>query len=407
MSRFALAVEPRRWQRLALQAWSEAGHRGIVQVVTGGGKTVFAELCVSELASAYLDLCIVIVVPTLALLDQWYVCLREELGLSDEEIATWSGRGRPTTVAFANLMVVNTARTTAERLQELRPGPKFLVVDECHRVGSPENARALRGNYIATLGMSATPEREYDEGFASFVQPALGPIVYRYDLNDAGRDGILSEFELVNVEVALLPDEEARYSKLSRRIGMLASRTRGDAAQLRLEHLLRQRARVSALATMRIPVAVSLLERHRGARSMIFHEDIAAAERIKQILKERGHSVTIYHSKLSSSVRQDNLRLYRKGVFDVLVSCRALDEGINIPETQVAVIASASASLRQRVQRLGRVLRSAPGKSHATIYSIYATKAESERLHKEAVNLTAAASVSWMAARGDGRSVDA
>ena len=102
---------------------------------------------------------------------------------------------------------------------------------------------------------------------------------------------------------------------------------------------------------------------------------------------KRGHSATIYHSQVGPSVRRDNLRLFRQGVFDVLVDCRALDEGINIPETQVAIIAAATASERQRIQRLGRVLRPAPGKDAALIYTLYAIEAEASRLANEARDL--------------------
>lgn len=394
-----LGVEPRRWQRAALSAWRDAGYRGIVEVVTGGGKTVFAELCIAEMAAQHENLRVVVIVPTLALVDQWYICLREELNLPEEAIATWSGRSRPRNgIPLVNLMVVNTARSAAPYVAEHHSGPAMLIVDECHRAGSPRNAEALRGVYVATLGMSATPEREYDSGFESWMVPAIGKIAYRYDLNEAGEDGILSPFDLVNVEIDLLADEANQYRRLTTQLARLRTQTQDEESVACLEQLLRRRSRIAALATARIPVTVSIIERHRGVRSMIFHEDIAAAERIRTVLYERGHSVTIYHSRLSTSVRRDNLRLYRKGVFDVLVSCRALDEGINIPETQVAVVASGSASLRQRVQRLGRVLRPAPGKDAALVYTLFATPPEAGRLRVEENRLVTARSVTWMKA---------
>ena len=71
-----------------------------------------------------------------------------------------------------------------------------------------------------------------------------------------------------------------------------------------------------------------------------------------------------------------------------MVTCRALDEGINVPETDVAIVASSTGSVRQRIQRLGRVLRPAPGKQRARIYTIYVSKPEEERLIKEAGKLT-------------------
>jgi superfamily II DNA or RNA helicase len=270
-------------------------------------------------------------------------------------------------------------------------------VDECHRAGSPTNALALRGQYAATLGLSATPERDYDDGFEQQIGPALGSVVFSYDMNQARQDGVIAPFSLVNVRVPMLADEQGEYMKLSRRIVLAAKRRDGDptSGSEGLKRLLQQRARVASRASYRIPVAVRLVEEHRGARCLVFHEEIEPAEAILRLLKERRHAATIYHSQLSPAVRQDNLRLFRRGVFDVLVSCRALDEGMNVPEACIAVVASATASTRQRVQRLGRVLRPASGKRGAIIYTIYASDVEERRLRAESERLTTAESIAW------------
>ena len=114
----------------------------------------------------------VVVVPTLALLDQWYVSLREDLRVPDDEIALFSGEGRSEDFRFVNLMVINTARTYASKVSE--DYETMLIVDECHRAASQANALALKGNHRATLGLSATPEREYDDLFNAVLVPALG-----------------------------------------------------------------------------------------------------------------------------------------------------------------------------------------------------------------------------------------
>jgi superfamily II DNA or RNA helicase len=158
---------------------------------------------------------------------------------------------------------------------------------------------------------------------------------------------------------------------------------------------LQKRAGVSAQARMRIPVAVKIVEEHRGVRTIIFHERVSAAATLYKILKERNHSVTIYHSQIAPDWRRDNLRLFRQGMFDVLVSCRALDEGMNVPETAVAIIASSTASHRQRIQRLGRVLRPSRGKDKAVIYTLFATEQEKKRLNAEESRLEGVASVLW------------
>src|SRR5690606_36301 len=150
----------------------------------------------------------------------------------------------------------------------------------------------------------------------------------------------------------------------------------GKIGQDHIRRLLIKRSSIANSATMRTPVAAALVERHRGKRTLGFHERIADAARLSSLLSARNHNVTTYHSQLSPELRRDNLRLCRRGVFDVLVTCKALDEGADIPEVEVGIIASATASSRQRIQRLGRVLRRQPKKELATIYTIYVTDAE-------------------------------
>jgi superfamily II DNA or RNA helicase len=167
----------------------------------------------------------------------------------------------------------------------------------------------------------------------------------------------------------------------------------------KLKRILLARASVSSAAAMRLPVAAKLVEQNRGRRTIVFHERVSIANQLLAVLNKRKHCATIYHSKIGPTLRRDNLRLYRRGVFDVLVTCRALDEGMNAPETTVAVIASSTSSARQRIQRLGRVLRPAPGKQCATIYTIYATEVEERRLLEEERGLDGVASVSWLTSK--------
>jgi superfamily II DNA or RNA helicase len=223
--------------------------------------------------------------------------------------------------------------------------------------------------------------------------------MFTYGYDEARRDEVITEFVLVNVGVELSADEQAEYDKLSKQVGMAVRRYQnGDDDGTRLKIILRKRAAVSANAAVRIPVAIALADRHRGTRTVIFHESIAAAESIQRVLAARNHNATLYHSKIPPAVRRDNLRLFRRGAFSVLVSCRALDEGVNVPETEIGIIASSTASTRQRVQRLGRVLRPAARKASATVYTLYATDIEERRLQQEADNLEAAKEVRWQRA---------
>jgi superfamily II DNA or RNA helicase len=389
-----LAIEPRAWQDEALVRWQDS-RRGVAAVVTGGGKTIFAYLCMLSAAAVEPHLRFVIVVPTVALLDQWQVGLTDDLYVRSDEIALFGGGHRAPRPAAINLMVINTARIVAPRIAaEL---PVMLVVDECHRIASPTNARALAGPHVATLGLSATPDRDSDDLFDKVVVPVLGPVIYTYDYNRARADQVIAPFELVNVSITLTVKEQQRYNSFTRQLVPLFRRhERGEDVELRLHRTLRERARVSTGASGRIPAAIALVERHKRDRAIIFHEQIAAANVLAAVLAERGHRVVAYHSHLGEAIRQDNLRMFRRGEVDVLVTCRALDEGINVPNASVAVIAASTSSTRQRIQRLGRVLRPAEGKSRAIIYTIHATEPEAQRLRSEEEHREGAEGVRWL-----------
>ncbi len=390
-----LAAPPRAWQGEALREWRRTGDRGVIAVVTGGGKTMFAYQCILDLRARQKDLVTTIVVPTVALLDQWVVGLSEDLRVPASEVAAFSGRSKPK-VAAVNVMVINTARQLAPQLASNEARPLLLIVDECHRAASPENARALRGEYVATLGLSATPEREFGELFSENVIPALGPIVYRYGYERASRDRVISPFTLTNVQVPLRETEQQAYDKLTRQLGVLfRRRDRGEDVEGRLAQVLRTRARVSSGAELRIPTALRILAEHRQQRAIVFHEQIDAANVIVAALRQQRHRAAVYHSGLGPQLRQDNLRLFKRGEIDVLVTCRALDEGINVPDASVAVIAASTASTRQRIQRLGRVLRPAKDKDSADIYTIFASQPEVDRLIKEEEQLRDVRAIHW------------
>ncbi len=390
----SLPLRLRAWQQEALAVW-RAVDRGVVAVVTGGGKTWFALACVHDLLQRKPETTVVIVVPTIALLDQWVVVLTDDMKVAPADISMYGSGHRAKHPAKYNVVVLNTARTVAPAIAAERP--TLLIVDECHRAASMHNAQALKGSHVATLGLSATPERDFDDLFTEAVVPALGNVIYRYDYRQALADGVIAPFELTNVKVPFTPEEHSEYATLTRRmIPLFRLRERGAAdVDDRLYRLLRDRARVSASAQQRIPAAIRILDDHRLVRAVVFHEQIAAADVITRALSDRGHRVAAYHSGIGTHIRQDNLRRFRRGQIDTLVTCRALDEGINVPDASLAVIVASTASTRQRIQRLGRVLRPSAGKERAEIFTIYASEPEAERLRVEESGLEGVDAVQW------------
>lgn len=376
---------PRGWQIEALAEWERANHRGIVRVVTGGGKTVFALSCIARIR----PVATLIVVPTAALLEQWWeeAASYFDLDLDEINIVTGSLRFR---LGAINIAVLNTAAKLAERMQEHKC---FLIVDECHKAASGQFRAALQVNTFASLGLSATPERPYDEGLQDVLIPALGPVIFSYDYADALRDGVIVPFELRNIVFELEEDRQAEYDKLSKAIARSISQHGAEAEETIA--LFLKRARVLNLSLNRIKLALKLAAANRGKRTLIFHEDIEACDLIHGVLAENAVRSGVYHSKMPLRAKAMMLGQYRRGEIDVLVTCRALDEGFNVPETEVGIIAASTATQRQRIQRLGRVVRPARGKTGASIYTLVATGPEIQRLKEEEERLEGVATVTW------------
>tara|TARA_Y100001960_G_scaffold314707_1_gene379298 strand:- start:800 stop:1930 length:1131 start_codon:yes stop_codon:yes gene_type:complete len=371
-----------------MQSW-RGSHTGVVKVVTGGGKTIFALFCIEEYLTKYPNTRVIITVPTVALMDQWFVEIIGLTSLSEDEISLHGGGHRSQDYGKICLMVMNTARTLS--LEARRGQRTLLIVDECHRSASKENRKAIDIAANATLGLSATPEREYDDLFEEIISPILGDVIFTYDYQRAHEDGVISDFVLFNVKIGLSPEEEEEYASLTKAIasssGLLESK---------IPPSVLRRSSVVACAARRVPGTVSIVQMHRNEKIIIFHERIDEMLKIHKSLRESGINALAYHSKQGPHIRRNNLLMFRKGVSNVLVTCKALDEGLNVPEASIGIISASTSSTRQRVQRLGRILRPSPEKEFSSIYTIYATEKEEVRLAEECVRMQGVSQVNWM-----------
>lgn len=385
-----MTIEPRAWQEKALLDWWNAGARGVASVVTGGGKTMFALMAFERVLDQRPAAKLIVIVPSIALMDQWVVSIVDDLGIPPDDIATFSGESRSERLRAANVFVINTARTASALYADEKEA--LFVVDECHRAGSPENALALETSAEFRLGLSATPERQFDDGFERFVEPVLGGVFCEYDYVEARRDGVISDFVLHNFEFELSIDDEAEYSRLTKELHRMVEG--GSGLNERYEEISAERSAIG-VASPRRTAATIAVSRRFDARQIVFHERIDPATRICEILDRGGDRVGLYHSGLGGSIRRRNLQLFKERQFSKLVTCRALDEGLNVPDVECAIVGASTRSTRQRIQRLGRVLRVAPGKELANVATVFATELERQFLIEEAVTLGEVAAVHW------------
>lgn len=380
----------RKWQAKALTEWRSAGRHGIVAVVTGGGKTVFALHCLHEYRSSVPAATAVIVVPTTALLDQWIDEVTAFFDISLKQLVILNNSRQRVKQSRIHVGVIN---SVAQIAKNSVTEPVFLIVDECHKAASPVFRGIFQIPSEATLGLSATPERPYDSGLDEILVPNLGPVIFNYTYKEALADRVIVPFHLHNVVFDFNPIEQASYDNLTRAIQSAIRKYGIDSPEAIT--LMLKRTRLSNRSLSRVRIALQIIAHNRDKSVLIFHEDIAACELINGILQENGILSGVYHSQISLTKRIETLAAYRKGQLRVLVTCRALDEGFNVPEAEVGIIAASTATHRQRVQRLGRILRPSPGKDHAVIYTIVASSPEIRRLAEEANDLEDLVEVTW------------
>ena len=408
-------MELYRWQQDCLKAWERNRFRGILHVITGAGKTVAAlegarrlEAALSRESPA-VSLLLRIVVPTIAIARQWIQAVRaaypEEIRTGGKQVGLWFGEQKDSPDCFCLIYVAPSARHSlpAQVIREMDRGCAILLIaDECHHYGSPENRKIFdfrtsprfREDRYFTLGLSATPQCEH---FEDVLVPALGPEIYRYHLSRAIQEGTVSPFVVFQTEVALTVKEAGRYDRLTLRIlrlyralerqypwlkdGVPLSRLQALADEQKdPDSLLRQylnllllRRELCLRADNRMRCAMDLIRRQkRTDRIILFCERIDQAEAVHTALRNSLPSQTgIYHSEMSGEKRREVLRDFRDGVIRILVACKALDEGVDVPEASVGIVLSCTRTDRQRIQRLGRILRRADGKRQAVLYYIH------------------------------------
>ena len=368
----------REWQEKAFPLWW-AKKRGIVKVVTGGGKTVFAIHCLTKYLEEEKDNSIFIVVPSIALLDQWYEVLQKTFDGTDISL---NGGGEH--LEEISKVTISTIDSVKNIIHKFDASNTLLIVDECHKIGTEKRGETLTNNWHATLGLSATPERDYDDNFYIIIKKILGDIIFDYDYIDAREDEVIVNFKLLYAYAAMTKDEEDKYKKFTKSIQRRAATIGGNNMNdYPLKMLIFNRARMVKNSKNRIPFGVELLQKHKRDSWIVFTENKKQAKEFNKIINKKGYKSAIYNTDLDNAEREENLNNFKSGNLNVLVSCTALDEGFDMPEADGAMILSASSSKRQRIQRMGRVLRITANKENALIVTVYSSKTEFDKLREE------------------------
>jgi superfamily II DNA or RNA helicase len=368
--KLALERTPRPFQREALDAFRGHGGRGVIVLPTGAGKSHVGVLAIDDRRRSAL-----VVVPTLDLVRQWYDLLRTSFATEVGIVGGGTHEVRPLTV------------TTYDSAYLHMPhfGARFglVVFDECHHLpGATYELAAELCLAPFRLGLTATPERP--DGREARLARLIGPEVYRRDIVELAGE-YLSDYEAVQVSIELSPEERAEYEenrklylefvraqgiRFSQPNGwndflMRASRT---PAGLRALAAYRRQRELALAAGKKLEYLELLLARHRRDRTLVFTEDNATAYAVS-----RRFLVPVITHQTKVRERSEILERFARGDYGVVATSKVLNEGVDVPEANVAVVISGSGSVREHVQRLGRVLRRREGKQ-AILYELVAAK---------------------------------
>jgi superfamily II DNA or RNA helicase len=358
--------DPFPHQTEALDTWWNDGGRGVVVLPTGTGKTFLAVLAIAQVKRPTL-----VVTPTIDLLNQWYAELAQAF---DVPVGLLGG-------GYYDLRDLTVTTYDSAYIHLERWGHRFglLVFDECHHLPGPTYRMAAVGSIAPyRLGLTATPERA--DGQEMELPGLIGPIIYRREITQLAGD-FLAEYRTERRYVELSESEREQYQKareqyrnfiLSRGISMssplgwqrfLQESSRSAEGRAAFQ-AYREQKRLSLAAPAKIQLLDSLLELHRNDRMLIFTYDNAT---VYQIARRFLVPAITHQTKVKE--RRQILERFHSGEYNVVVTSQVLNEGVDVPAANVGVILSGTGSVREHVQRLGRLLRK-HGDKQALLYEV-------------------------------------
>lgn len=359
-------ITPRAFQADARDAWTGNGKQGVVVLPTGAGKTVLAVLLISLTGRPT-----IVHVPTIDLMHQWIDVLGHYF---DEPIGALGGGSqemeRLTVATYDSALIHATNRGNLFG---------FAIYDECHHLPSDQyQFTALATIAPFRLGLTATPERA--DGREALLYKWLGGLCYSAHIDEL-EGNTLAPYVVKTIEIDLSEEERthyevarAQYIDFLRSEGIDMGSSRGwqtflyrasltPEGRQAFQAYLRQK-RLSQAAAGKEEAIWQLLQEHRGSRILVFTQDNDMAYRLgRRFLLP----VLTHQTKLKE--RKAFLDAFRAGRYRILVTSKVLNEGVDVPEANIAVVVSGSGSIREHVQRLGRVLRARPGKE-AILYEL-------------------------------------
>lgn len=400
---------PYPYQDLAYEKWRKNEYKGIFAMATGTGKTITSLNCVLNLYKLTNKYKILILVPTVALLNQW---TKEVNKFNYRNIITTSFKewykfidnilfNEKSFNICENFILISTYCTfNKSKFQLLMKkyswSDVILIADEVHNLGSPSLLKKLPQKITFRIGLSATPNRIYDdigsEEIYYFFNSFPDCFTYNYSMKKAIKDEILAKYDYFPYTVNLNYDELKEYRRISEKLIKFYDRD-SNSYKEEANFLLIQRKRIIHKAANKIVVLKKILKDIEDLRYTFIY--VPEGDDIRNSEKDDSSSIDINEADnkiidfyldaihnagykvrkmIHSTIDRDQiLSQFEKGDIDILISMRILDEGVDIPITRNAIFCASTGNPRQFIQRRGRVLRRYKDKTLARVFDLIVT----------------------------------
>ena len=409
---------PRDYQMQAFENWKNNRQKGLFAMATGTGKTITSLNCLLEIykKSGYYKA--LILVPTITLVEQWEKeC--EKFNFSNVIKVCSKYNGWQTSLANIRMLELSNPdnkqsyviiSTYASFIRpnnffDLNQFPKnklLLIADEAHNMGAGLIAKRLNDiKYLRRIGLSATPERQFDEeGNARLMEffSCNKEYTFEYSMADAIQNKALCKYYYYPHLVKLTNEEMIQYIELSKKIAKIINREDEDSQEI-LKRLLLKRKQIIHKAENKKHIFEDILKEHQKNTGSLKYTLVYVPEgnqpddqvadvfdttdRVKddedtihlineytRIVRDIDSHIVVRQFTSESTDRDMILVDFARGNIDVLTSMKCLDEGVDVPRSELAIFCASTGNPRQFIQRRGRVLRTHPDKRFAIIHDL-------------------------------------
>jgi len=390
----------RRYQEEAIEKWKENDYVGILEMATGTGKTYTALRAIKglDLDSKFL----LIGVPQTELAIQWADECESVFSDKQKRIILCYGstdwrknlsREIRQTLRKKELCIIITVLNTLRKpdfIKQIVPilDKTYLILDEVHEMGSRENRKVFEkfSGIKYRLGLSATPERAWDdEGNEAIGDYFKSKPIFVWDMEKAicppeGYEPCLVPYEYHIHDCHLTDEESTEYEELSliikRKMGMLTKDGKFNFKNLEdnpyLKKLMFKRSEIIKKCQEKFKILASILDNDKDSltKCLIYCNDEKHMDYVSKIIVRKGIHCRKFFGQMNREEREKVFEIFKDGDIQFLVAIKCLDQGIDLPSCNSAIILTSSRNPREFIQRRGRILRLHPDKERAIVHDI-------------------------------------